>query len=135
VRAERLDDASLMTDRHDVVVARRDTGPCLQNARGALARVDKREGKDSMGIIAWIVLGAIAGFIATLITGTREGIVMTIILGIVGALVGGFLAGVFLNLKDPTGINVETIVVSVIGAIIVVFVAGLFGSGKRRGSV
>src|SRR5665647_1418751 len=68
----------------------------------------RREGKDSMGIITWIVVGAIAGFIATLITGTREGIVMTIILGIVGALVGGFLAGVFLNVKDPTGINVET---------------------------
>jgi len=87
-----------------------------------------------MGIIAWIVVGAIAGFIATLIMGTREGILMTIILGIVGAVVGGFLAGAFLNLKDPTGINVETIVVSVIGAIIVIFVVGLLGSGRRRGS-
>ena len=86
-----------------------------------------------MGIITWIVLGAIAGFIATLILGTREGILMTIILGIVGAVVGGFLAGTFLNLKDPTGINVETIVVSVIGAIIVIFVANLLmGNGRRR---
>ena len=46
-----------------------------------------------MGIIAWIVVGAIAGFIATLILGTREGILMTVVLGIVGAVVGGFLAG------------------------------------------
>ena len=85
-----------------------------------------------MGIIAWIVVGAIAGYLATLITGNREGIVMTVILGIVGAVGGGWLAGVFLNLKDPTGINVETIVVSVIGAIVVVFVANmLFGSGRR----
>jgi len=89
-----------------------------------------------MGIISWIVLGAIAGFIATLILGTREGILMTIILGIVGAVVGGFLAGAFLNLKDPTGINVETIVVSVIGAIIVIFVANLLmGNGRRRGTI
>lgn len=85
-----------------------------------------------MGIIAWIVVGAIAGYIATLITGTREGIGMTIILGIVGALVGGFLAGAFLNLKEPTGINVETIVVSVIGAVVVILVARLFpGFGSR----
>ena len=86
-----------------------------------------------MGIIAWIVVGAIAGYLATLITGNREGIVMTVILGIVGAVVGGWLAGVFLNLKDPTGINVETIVVSVIGAVIVVFAWNmLFGTGRRR---
>ena len=86
-----------------------------------------------MGIIAWIVVGAIAGYLATMIMGNREGIVMTVILGIVGAVVGGYLAGAFLNLKDPTGINVETIVVSVVGALIVVFVANLlFGSGRRR---
>jgi uncharacterized membrane protein YeaQ/YmgE (transglycosylase-associated protein family) len=85
-----------------------------------------------MGIISWIVVGAIAGFIASLIMGTREGILMTIILGIVGAVVGGFLAGVLLNVKDPTGINVETIVVSVIGAMIVVFVWSRLGAGSRQ---
>ena len=53
-----------------------------------------------MGIIAWIVVGAIAGFIATLIMGNREGIVMTIVLGIIGAVVGGFLAGALLDLKE-----------------------------------
>jgi uncharacterized membrane protein YeaQ/YmgE (transglycosylase-associated protein family) len=75
-----------------------------------------------MGIIAWIVLGAIAGFLANMIVGGREGLIGTIVLGIVGAVVGGWLAGTFLKLKDPTGINVESIVVSVIGAIIVLFV-------------
>ena len=88
-----------------------------------------------MGIIAWIVVGAIAGFIATLIMGNREGILMTLILGIAGALVGGFLAGALLDLKEPTGINLETIVVSVIGAIIVVFAANLlFGRSRSRGT-
>ncbi|HEY5519627.1 MAG TPA: GlsB/YeaQ/YmgE family stress response membrane protein [Candidatus Limnocylindrales bacterium] len=86
------------------------------------------------GIIAWIVVGAIAGFIATFILGDRGGIMLTIILGIVGAVVGGWLAGMFLNLKDPTGINVETIVVSVVGALIVVFVWNLLFGG-RRGAV
>ena len=75
-----------------------------------------------MGIITWIVLGAIAGFLANMLVGGREGLIGTIVLGIVGAVVGGWLAGTFLKLKDPTGINVESIVVSVIGAIIVLFV-------------
>jgi len=87
-----------------------------------------------MGIIAWIVVGAIAGYIAAFIMHTHNGVVLTIILGIVGALVGGWLAGVFLNLKDPTGINVETIVVSVVGALIVVFVWNMLFGG-RRGAV
>jgi uncharacterized membrane protein YeaQ/YmgE (transglycosylase-associated protein family) len=86
-----------------------------------------------MGIIAWIVLGAIAGFLANMIVGGREGLIGTIVLGIVGAVVGGWLAGAFLNLKDPTGINIETIVVSVIGAIIVLFVYRAVAG--RRGTV
>ncbi len=84
-----------------------------------------------MGIITWIVLGAIAGFLANLLVGGREGLIGTIILGIVGAIVGGWLAGMFLKLKDPTGINVESIVVSVIGAIIVLSVYRAV-VGRRR---
>ena len=73
-----------------------------------------------MGIIAWIVLGAIAGFITNMIMGGTGGVITTIILGIVGAVVGGYLAGTVLGVADVTGINVESIVVSVIGAVIVV---------------
>ncbi len=58
------------------------------------------------------------------------GIIMTIILGIVGAVVGGFLAGNVLGVADVTGINLESIVVSVIGAIIVVAV--FRGMSRRR---
>jgi uncharacterized membrane protein YeaQ/YmgE (transglycosylase-associated protein family) len=84
-----------------------------------------------LGIVTWIVLGAIAGFLANLLVGGREGLLGTIVLGIVGAIVGGWLAGVFLNLKDPTGINVESIVVSVVGAIIVLAVYRAI-VGRRR---
>jgi uncharacterized membrane protein YeaQ/YmgE (transglycosylase-associated protein family) len=84
----------------------------------------------AVGIIAWIVLGAIAGFITNLIMGGKEGVIATIILGIVGAVVGGFLAGTILKVADVTGINVESIVVSVIGAVIVVAVYRLF-MGRR----
>ena len=83
-----------------------------------------------MGIIAWIVLGAIAGFLTNLIMGGGEGVVLTVILGIVGAVVGGYLAGTVLKVADVTGINVESIVVAVVGAIIVVAVYRLL-VGRR----
>lgn len=75
-----------------------------------------------MGIIAWIVLGAIAGFVTNMIMGSSGGVVVTIVLGIIGAVVGGWLAGTVLGVADVTGINIESIVVSIIGAIIVVAV-------------
>ena len=78
-----------------------------------------------MGIIAWIVLGAIAGFIANLIMGSREGLLMMIVLGIVGAVVGGFIAGTVLGIADITGFNLSSLLVAVFGAIVVIFVARL----------
>jgi uncharacterized membrane protein YeaQ/YmgE (transglycosylase-associated protein family) len=75
-----------------------------------------------MGIISWIVLGAIAGFLANMVVGGREGVIGTIILGIVGALVGGYIAQALFHKGDVTGVNVESIVISVIGAIVVLFV-------------
>ena len=75
-----------------------------------------------MGIISWIVLGAIAGFLANLVVGGREGLIGTILLGIVGAVVGGFLASEVFHKGDVTGVNVESIVIAVIGAIIVLLV-------------
>jgi uncharacterized membrane protein YeaQ/YmgE (transglycosylase-associated protein family) len=75
-----------------------------------------------VGIIAWIVLGAIAGFVTNMIMGSSGGVVVTIVLGIIGAVVGGWLAGTVLGVADVTGINIESIVVSIIGAIIVVAV-------------
>lgn len=75
-----------------------------------------------MGIISWIVLGAIAGFLANMIVGGREGLIGTIILGIVGALVGGYIAQALFHKGDVTGVNIESIVISAIGAIVVLFV-------------
>jgi uncharacterized membrane protein YeaQ/YmgE (transglycosylase-associated protein family) len=75
-----------------------------------------------MGIISWIVLGAIAGFLANMLVGGREGVIGTIILGIVGAVVGGYIAESVFHKGDVTGVNIESIVISVLGAILVLFV-------------
>jgi uncharacterized membrane protein YeaQ/YmgE (transglycosylase-associated protein family) len=86
-----------------------------------------------MGIISWIVLGAIAGFLANMLVGGKEGLIATIILGIVGAVVGGYLAQAIFNKGDVTGVNIESIVISVVGAIIVLFVYRAVT--KNRGTV
>jgi uncharacterized membrane protein YeaQ/YmgE (transglycosylase-associated protein family) len=84
-----------------------------------------------MGFIAWIVVGAIAGFLANLIMGPRSGLLMMVLLGIVGGLVGGFIASTVLKMGSVDGINVESIVIATIGAILVILVVG--AATRRRG--
>jgi Transglycosylase associated protein. len=83
-----------------------------------------------MTIIAWIVVGAIAGFLANQIMGAREGLLMMVVLGIVGAVVGGFIASSVLKIGAVDGINIESIVIATLGAVLVVFVAN-FANGSR----
>jgi uncharacterized membrane protein YeaQ/YmgE (transglycosylase-associated protein family) len=72
-----------------------------------------------MSIIAWIILGLIAGFIGSkIVNGSGEGALLDIVLGIVGAVVGGFLFHLF-GAVGVTGLNVWSLIVSVIGAIVV----------------
>ena len=74
-----------------------------------------------MSILAWIVLGLIAGFIGSkIVNRTGEGLVLDIVLGVVGAIVGGFIANAF-GQTGVTGLNVYSLVVAVIGAIVVLF--------------
>ena len=77
-----------------------------------------------MGIVAWLVVGAIAGYLAGFLVKGDEslGVLGHIVLGIVGGLVGGYLAGLLTGGDYITSINLTTIVVAVIGAVIVVVV-------------
>jgi uncharacterized membrane protein YeaQ/YmgE (transglycosylase-associated protein family) len=71
-----------------------------------------------MSIIAWIVLGLIAGFIASkLYSGSGQGFLMDIVLGIVGAVVGGYLFTA-LGATGITGFNLYSMFVAVIGAVV-----------------
>ena len=87
-----------------------------------------------MGFIAWIVVGAIAGFLANQIMGSREGLLLMVVLGIVGGLLGGFVATSVLKIGSVNGINVESIVIATLGAIVIVFLAG-FARGSRRSHI
>ncbi len=74
-----------------------------------------------MSIIAWIVLGLIAGFIGSKIfVGSGQGMLMDIVLGIVGAVVGGYLFNAF-GSTGVTGFNLWSMFVAVIGAVVVLW--------------
>jgi len=72
-----------------------------------------------MSILAWVVLGLIAGFIGSkLVNKTGEGVILDVVLGVVGAVVGGWLFNMF-GAHGVTGLNLYSLVVAVIGAVLV----------------
>ena len=75
-----------------------------------------------MGLLAWIIVGLIAGWLAGVIMrGGGYGVLGNIVLGIVGALVGGFLASALFDIPDPiNGINATSLIVAFLGAIVVI---------------
>ncbi len=93
--------------------------------------VDKKE-EEQMGIIAWIILGLIAGAIAKAIYPGNQGggILATMGLGIVGALVGGYLGSILLpgagaSAATAGALTIPGIIFAVLGAMLVIFIWGL----------
>ena len=75
-----------------------------------------------MGIISWIILGLIAGFIGSKIVDKQgQGFWLDIALGIIGALVGGFLFSLF-GATGVTGLNIWSMIVAIIGAVVVLVI-------------
>jgi len=85
-----------------------------------------------MGILSWIVVGLIAGWLAEqMIRGPKYGLIGATILGVVGGMLGGFLASTFLKLHNPiTGINPTSILTAFLGAIILLVVIRV-ANGRR----
>jgi len=86
-----------------------------------------------MTILAWLVVGLIAGWLASqVMRGGGYGLIGDIIVGVVGALLGGFLATTLLKMPNPVnGINVTSILVAFIGAVILIAILRMV-SGRRR---
>jgi uncharacterized membrane protein YeaQ/YmgE (transglycosylase-associated protein family) len=75
-----------------------------------------------MSILAWIVLGLVAGFIGSKIVNKRgEGLILDIVLGIVGAIAGGWLFNMF-GASGVTGLNLYSLGVAVLGSVVVLVV-------------
>ena len=84
-----------------------------------------------MGIISWIILGLIAGFIGSKIVNSEgQGFWLNIALGIVGAIVGGFLFD-FFGASGVTGLNIYSMIVAIVGAVVVLLIYNAI-NGRRR---
>lgn len=82
-----------------------------------------------MGILAWIILGGLAGWIASLFMGTdaSQGFFANIAVGIVGALIGGFVFNIFGG-TGITGFNFYSLLVAVVGAALLLWIVRLLRS-------
>lgn len=70
-----------------------------------------------MNILLWIVLGAVAGWLASLVMKSQQGLLLDIVVGIVGALLGGWIFGMF-GAAGVTGFNFYSLLVAFVGAVV-----------------
>ncbi len=86
---------------------------------------------DAMGWLAWLIIGALAGWLASIVMHTNgsQGLLMDVIVGIIGAFIGGFLFSV-IGAPGVTGFNVWSLFVAFIGAIVLLGLLRLF-TGTR----
>lgn len=85
-----------------------------------------------MGLLSWIILGGLAGWIASMIMKTNErmGLLANIAVGVVGALIGGFVFGL-LGAENPVnGLNLFSLLVAVIGSVILLGIVQAFTNRK-----
>ena len=84
---------------------------------------------DVMGWLAWIIVGAIAGWLASMVMHSSLGLLGDIIAGIVGAIVGGFLFNA-IGVAGATGFNIWSVFVAFIGAVVLLAVVRMFSRGR-----
>jgi uncharacterized membrane protein YeaQ/YmgE (transglycosylase-associated protein family) len=84
-----------------------------------------------MGLISWIIFGALAGWVASMLTGTneRQGCLTNILVGVIGAFLGGLLVEVFTGRDFSFAWNMRSFVVAVVGAVVLLAITGW---GRRR---
>ena len=88
-----------------------------------------------MGIILWLIVGGVVGWVARMIMKTdgQQGIILNVVVGIVGAFIGGWLISPLVGLGTiNSGFSVGSLVVSLIGAIILLAIVNLFRRGRVR---
>ena len=86
---------------------------------------------EPMGLLAWIVVGLIAGWLASQVVPSRFGIIGDTLIGMVGALIGGFLFEEF-GSTGTTGFSIWSIFVSFVGAVVLLVLIRAF---SRRGAL
>ena len=76
-----------------------------------------------MGLLSWIVIGLIAGFLASLIVRSSGfGIIWDILVGMLGSLLGGWISAKFLHIGSVSGINLGSILIATLGAVVLLVI-------------
>jgi uncharacterized membrane protein YeaQ/YmgE (transglycosylase-associated protein family) len=85
-----------------------------------------------MGIIAWVIFGALAGWVASLIMGTssRQGCLLDIVVGVVGAFIGGALVELTTGSAFSARFNLTSFIVAVLGAVVLLFLLNVLRRGR-----
>lgn len=78
-----------------------------------------------MGIVLWIIFGAVVGWIASALMKSPNGILSDIILGIIGAVIGGFIMNL-LGASGVTGFNLYSLIIAIVGSVIVIWLGRIF---------
>ena len=83
-----------------------------------------------MGLLLWLILGAVAGWLASVLmkSDNSQGLIMDIILGVVGSVVGGLVMNLF-GQSAVTGFNLYSLLVATLGAVILIWVGRIFSRG------
>ena len=84
-----------------------------------------------MGLLAWIIFGALAGWAASLITGRQQGCCLNIVVGVVGAFIGGIVVQLATGRGFSVGFNLASFAVAVLGAVILLAIAGVATRSMR----
>ncbi|MCK4410242.1 MAG: GlsB/YeaQ/YmgE family stress response membrane protein [Candidatus Eisenbacteria sp.] len=84
-----------------------------------------------MGLLAWIVFGALAGWVASLITGRQQGCCLNVIVGVVGAFIGGIIVQLATGRGFSVGFNLASFAIAVLGAVVLLAIAGI-ATRRRR---
>ncbi len=86
-----------------------------------------------MGLLSWLVLGGLAGWVASIIMrrNASMGIIANIIVGIVGALIGGFIMNL-LGGQDITGFNLSSFLIALLGSVVLLAIINLISRGRAR---
>ena len=88
-----------------------------------------------MGILVWLIVGGVVGWLASIVmrTDAQQGILLNVIVGIVGALLAGFIVSPLLGIGTINeGISLATFLVSLVGAVILLAIVNLFRRGRVR---
>ena len=87
-----------------------------------------------MGVLSWIVVGLIAGFLASVVVkGGGYGCIGDIIVGVIGGVLGGFIASYFFHVGDPmSGINLPSILIAFAGSVVLLLILRLLAGRRRR---